>query len=155
MRLLKKKNKGKDLKDIANDVISFMGVSHMERETLLQYCRETGISVHPYSSPETQDLAEKYGFRYLLNITSGIAFRNGNDYLIFFDDNLSTIDQEIALAHELGHIILGDLSVFGRSFAKKQPLSELKEVCADAFALYLLFPDTYTSKETEVKTNEP
>lgn len=59
-------------------------------------------------------------------------------YIIYQNDTLSTADKRFLLAHELGHILLGHVSILGHPVRSNIKIREEKE--ADMFALRLLAP---------------
>lgn len=75
-------------------------------------CRKDKITLVPYSDPEARSMAELIGITHWMDKTDGLAVRVKEMTIIFWDDSLPITRQRFTVAHELGHIVNGDLGPY-------------------------------------------
>ena len=104
-------------------------------------CRKDKITLVPYSDPEARSMAELIGITHWMDKTDGLAVRVEEMTIIFWDDSLPITRQRFTVAHELGHIVNGDLG-FKPTQRNKEPSERDApiETAANIFAARILSP---------------
>lgn len=108
---------------------------------VFKLCRKDKIALIPYSSPQAEDMAALIGSAELMNKTDGFTVQIGSTPLIFWDDGMPEARQRFTVAHELGHIVNGDIGAVPTQ-RNKEPSDQddPKETAANVFASRILSP---------------
>ena len=104
-------------------------------------CRKDKITLVPYSADKARSMAELIGIADWMDETDGLAVRVEEMTIIFWDDSLPITRQRFTVAHELGHIVNGDLGP--EPTRRNQEPSEdddPQETAANIFAARILAP---------------
>lgn len=104
----------------------------------IKICHALGIKVITYR--EAADLIVAAGLSELTKDNDGFCIMVRNHLAIFYDNTRSPKRQRSTIAHELGHIVNGDLER-SRPLCKGHCCDKCKEWQANSFAFDLLFPD--------------
>lgn len=117
----------------------------MNRVDLKQICKDYGISVNTFTAAETTD-----GVAFPNKASGGLSTMIGDKPLILFDDTRPRFERRYIVAHELGHILLGHLTLRN----KNGQLPEWAEGEANAFAAVLVANDILCRYGSEVAAPE-
>ena len=104
----------------------------------LKISQALGIKVITYR--EAADLIVALGFSEFAEENDGFCVMVRNRPAIFYDDSRSPERQRATIAHELGHVVNGDLER-PRAPCAGRCCDKCREWQADSFAFNLLFPD--------------
>ena len=104
----------------------------------IKISRALGIKVITYR--EAKELIEATGLSKLTKDNDGFCIMIRKQTAIFYDDTRSPKRQRSTIAHELGHLVNGDLER-NRPPCKGHCCDKCKEWQANSFAFDLLFPD--------------
>lgn len=113
-------------------------------------CKVQNIKVRSYE--KSKKILETFNLENYANTVAGFCFehkgKNQKTPVILYNDKLSDTEQEKVIAHEIGHILLGDVSCDG-SFNKLKKVSEqyYSEFMADMFAAVLMALSTVAEYE--------
>ena len=108
---------------------------------VLAFCKKDGITVLPYSAREARQLAAILRAEDLMRRTDGFAVSVGKETVIFYDDACTPQRQRFTIAHEIGHIMLGDVGpVPTQRNAEPSAKDDPKEQAANVFASRILAP---------------
>lgn len=104
-------------------------------------CKKDKITLVPYSDPEARSMAELIGITHWMDKTDGLAVRVEEMAIIFWDDSLPITRQRFTVAHELGHIVNGDLGPYPTQRNKEPSENDAPiETAANIFAARILSP---------------
>ncbi len=104
-------------------------------------CRKDKITLVPYSAEEAHSMAELIGISEWMEKTDGLAVRVEEMTIIFWDDRLPITRQRFTVAHELGHIVNGDLGPMPTKRNKEPSERDAPiETAANIFAARILSP---------------
>ncbi len=111
-------------------------------DDLIKIIEQLGFSILDYSRGNefgsTEALIDELGLKSLAEKNKSFVFKNGEIKLVFLDERLTAIEKRYALAHELGHIVLGHL----KKGSAYDVLDLEEEHDANEFSHYLLHPNT-------------
>lgn len=99
------------------------------------------VNVLKIASQSNIDVKKNSNLKILLPDEYAKAFNNGDKWIIVYNDLNDVVDSRFAIAHELGHILLGHV----KTYAKYATIEDIgikpkAENQADMFALRLLCP---------------
>ncbi len=119
-------------------------IRHRVRELpvdVFALCRKDKITLVPYSAKEAKEMLELIGIADLMKKTDGFAVQIEEMTVIFWDDRLPMSRQRFTVAHELGHIINGDIGT-EPTRRNQEPSDDdnPQETAANIFAVRLLAP---------------
>lgn len=104
-------------------------------------CRKDKITLVPYSDPDAHSMMELIGITEWMKKTDGLAVRVEEMTIIFWDDSLPITRQRFTVAHELGHIVNGDLGPTPTKRNKEPSERDSPiETAANIFASRILSP---------------
>lgn len=111
-------------------------------------CKRCGYKLYAYSRNE--ELLKGSGLHEQSRMTDGFSVRSGTGYAIFYNDTKPVPRQRFTVAHEIGHIVLGEYTVINR---EPTPHDDPLETQANQFAARLLAP-AYVLHELRAFTPE-
>lgn len=108
---------------------------------LLEYCKAEGYQVAFYAQERSQKIMQLYNLQQYSETKNAFTISKPDIKIILISNTLSLGERCVALAHELGHIVLQHTNqeILGKS-ADNQELENAQEEEADSFALCLLAP---------------
>lgn len=129
----------KQIKKAAFDLLCKNQVSSPSLDSLVFLVKRLGYEIVEYSKTNrdasTESLIQELNLQTFANVGKAFIYRNGEIKLLFICDTLSNDEKQYAIAHELGHVVLGHLKE-GASFSASME----EEYEANEFAHYLLRP---------------
>lgn len=129
----------KQIKKAACDLLCKYQMSTPSLDSLVFLVKRLGYEIVEYSKTNrdtsTEALIQELSLQTFADAGKAFIYRNGEIKLLFVCDTLSNEEKQYAIAHELGHVVLGHLRE-GASFSASME----EEYEANEFAHYLLRP---------------
>ena len=129
----------KQIKQAASDLLCKYQMSSPSLDSLVLLVEQLEYEVIEYSKAKrdasTETLIQELALQSFADAGKAFVYRNGEIKLLFVCDSLSNAEKQYAIAHELGHVVLGHLKA-GSSLSASME----EEYEANEFAHYLLRP---------------
>ena len=108
-------------------------------EILKKVCKENNLVLLDYENG--QKIIDILSYKEFSNRTKGFCVGYKSKTLIFYDNNLSDLDKQLTIAHELGHAMF-DFVDGGETFDERQKQKigdmSMSEFFAEIFACVML-----------------